>query len=613
MEKKQAPLADIHVEDYLARFRGREATAEDMLFTVGRERESLDGLWHYAEDPYDTCLREHWYRTEKRVSAGGFTLPQDYSFDEWPVMELPCCWNLREERLFWYESSVIFTRRFLYLPKREGERVFLRVGAANYTLRVFLNGSFVGSHTGGSTPAFFELTPQLQRENRILLTVDATRRRSQVPTDHTDWFNYGGVYREMELFRLPPVFIRDLFVRLKPGTADRILVTARLSEAAEGEGLFSLPELGVRETLRFQSGTAEAEIPCAPALWSPETPKLYDLSLRFGEDEVRDRVGFREIRVRGREILLNGKPLFLRGVSLHEESLSHGKAVTEEDCREALEEARALGCNFLRLAHYPHTEKMALLADELGLLLWEEIPVYWAIRFDSPETYREAENQLRELILRDRNRASVILWSVGNENADTDERFSFMTRLAAEARRLDGTRLLTAACMVSGNNVIADRLAESLDVIGLNEYFGWYSPDFAQLPALFRNSRPEKPVIISEFGADALWGHHGTIEDKGTLECQAEVYRRQTEELGKIPYVRGMTPWILYDFRCPRRTHILQGYFNRKGLVTPDRQHRKPAWLVLRAFYERKSEEEETAPVCLDGGAGDRYNMDNQI
>ena len=181
---------------------------------------------------------------------------------------------------------------------------------------------------------------------------------------------------------------------------------------------------------------------------------------------------------------------------------------------------------------------------------------------------------------------------MGNENADTDGRFRFMKSLAEEARRLDGTRLLTAACMVSADNVIADRLAEVLDVIGLNEYYGWYSPDFRQLSELFQNSRPSKPVIVSEFGADALWGHHGTIDDKGTLECQEEVYRRQTLELGKIPYVRGMTPWILYDFRCPRRTHILQGYFNRKGLVTADRQHRKPAWYVLREFYEKKREEE---------------------
>ena len=192
----------------------------------------------------------------------------------------------------------------------------------------------------------------------------------------------------------------------------------------------------------------------------------------------------------------------------------------------------------------------------------------------------------------DRNRASVILWSVGNENADTDERFSFMSRLAAAARERDGSRLITAACMVSADNRIADRLAEVLDVIGLNEYFGWYSPDLRQLPELFARSRPAKPVIISEFGADALFGHHGTAEDKGTVECQAEIYRRQTAELAKIPCVRGMTPWILYDFRCPRRTHPLQGYYNRKGLVDADRRRRKPAWYVLRDFYEKKKAEE---------------------
>lgn len=592
MEAKKAPLSDIHIEDYLAEYAGREKTAEDTVFPGGRTEESLSGLWHYAVDPYDTCLRQHWY-SEHKVSAGGFSLPLDYSFDEWDTMELPCCWNTVSDKLFWYESTVVFTRRFRYVPHRDSERVFLRVGAANYALRVFLNGVYLGSHTGGSTPAFFELTEALTADNRILLTVDASRRPAQVPTENTDWFNYGGVYRDLTLLRVPRTFVREFFVRLKPGTRDRLLVSLRLSDPAEGQAGFSLPELGLRETLQVRDGRGEGEFACAPRLWSPEEPKLYEVSLTFGEDRVTDEVGFREIRTEGQQILLNGKPIFLRGISLHEDSPVTGKALTEAECARALGEAKALGCNFLRLAHYPHTETMSRLADRLGLLLWEEIPVYWAIRFQSEAVYREAENQLRELILRDRNRASVIIWSVGNENADTDERFRFMSRLADAARRFDGSRLISAACMVSGDNRIADRLADALDVIGLNEYIGWYSPDFRLLPALFANSRPAKPVIISEFGADALYGHHGTTEDKGTVECQAEVYRRQVAELEKIPYVRGMTPWILYDFRCPRRIHPLQGYYNRKGLVDRDWTRRKPAWYVLREFYEKKAREEE--------------------
>ncbi|NBJ94645.1 glycoside hydrolase family 2 TIM barrel-domain containing protein [Parablautia muri] len=191
-----------------------------------------------------------------------------------------------------------------------------------------------------------------------------------------------------------------------------------------------------------------------------------------------------------------------------------------------------------------------------------------------------------ELMTRDFNRASVIIWSVGNENADTDERLKFMGGLADCAHREDETRLVSAACLVdSEKNEIADRLIEHLDLIGINEYCGWYTPDFEKLPQLMANSNPKKPVIITEFGADALPGHHGTITDKGSEECQVYVYERQIETLRKIDYIKGMTPWILYDFRCPRRTHYLQKYYNRKGVCSADKTYRKPAFEVLQKFY----------------------------
>ena len=249
--------------------------------------------------------------------------------------------------------------------------------------------------------------------------------------------------------------------------------------------------------------------------------------------------------------------------------------------------AKELGCNYLRAAHYPHHENMARLADELGMLLWEEIPVYWAIRFDREETYRDASNQLTELIRRDFNRASVIVWSVGNENADTDERLRFMGRLADLARREDDTRLISAACLVDGGlNRIADRLAEKLDVIGINEYCGWYTPDFGKLPELMANSNPAKPVVITEFGADAMCGNTGSDDCKGTEEYQARVYELQMETLLKISYIQGISPWILYDFRCPRRTSSIQKYYNRKGLLDETKACRKPAFFVLQKYYK---------------------------
>ena len=587
--KEQMDFSDILTVDYLAPYRGMETGATQMFCDGGRKHESLDGNWHYSPDPYDTCLRQRWFE-ERHEDPLGNSLPVDYSFDDWPVMHLPCCWNMQEDKLFWYEGTMVFTRTFRFLPGAADGRVFLRLGAANYMTRVFLNGHFAGSHGGGSTPCCFELTPYLQKDNRIVITVDSSRDPRHVPSENTDWFNYGGIYREIGLYRLPKVFIRVFGVTLVPdGSFGTIRVTATLSEDVDTEAVFSIPELGLQETLHVRKGVLSAVLPCAPELWSPDHPKVYRVTLGIGADTVTDEVGFREIRVQGREILLNGQPIFLKGISCHEDSIPHGKAVTREECEQAILDAKALGCNFMRLAHYPHTEQMARAADRLGILLWEEIPVYWTIRFSDPDVLACAENQLRELILRDRNRASVIIWSVGNENPDSDARFAFMRHLVHIAREMDGTRLISAACLVSTEkNAIADRLADELDIIGINQYFGWYVPNFDLLPQLFENSRPEKPVVLTEFGADALYGHHGTETDKGTEECQAYVYTRQLREIAKIDYVRGMTPWLLYDFRSPRRTNVLENGFNRKGLISGDRQGRKLAWQVLHDFYAQK-------------------------
>ena len=180
----------------------------------------------------------------------------------------------------------------------------------------------------------------------------------------------------------------------------------------------------------------------------------------------------------------------------------------------------------------------------------------------------------------------MIIWSVGNENADTDSRLLFMKELAGYAHTEDPSRLVSAACLVNAReNRIDDRLAEYLDIIGINEYCGWYTPDFRMLPELMENSRPEKPVVISEFGADAMRGNTGSPDLKGTEEYQAAVYEKQMETLLKTDYIRGMSPWILYDFRCPRRTSSIQRYYNRKGLLDETRTYRKPAFFVLQKYY----------------------------
>lgn len=609
--KPQIYLSDIHLENYTDQYEGKQATAADAVFMGGRETFPLNGTWNYAVDQYDTCLRQRWFR-ERYVDERGFTVPVDFSFDTWPEMELPVCWNVVRPEFIIYDGSMVFTKKFAF-DKKDDEAVYLRIGAANYICRVFLNGAYVGMHRGGSTPAFFEVSEQLKEENRILIAVDSTRRPEQVPTENTDWFNYGGVYRDIELVRVPKVHIKDFRIALVPdGTYRNIQVTVRMSRPVTTTATVCIEELGVRQEVPVTEGSGAYLLDicegsrsgqerfgkedsfvagASHVLWSPEHPKLYEVSVSCMGDTVSDRVGFREIKVEQGEILLNGRPVFLRGISCHEDSVANGKALTDEERIENIKLAKELGCNFMRIAHYPHHENMAKLADEMGILLWEEIPVYWAVLFNREKTYADAENQLRELIARDCNRASVIVWSVGNENADSDERLSFMSRLAGCARREDSTRLISAACLVDGaKNRIADRLTEYLDIIGINEYYGWYSPDFEKLPQLFENSSPDKPVVITEFGADALQGLHGTTEDKGTEEYQAYVYERQIETIRNISYIKGMTPWILYDFRCPRRTAAIQKYYNRKGLLSEDKRYKKPAFEVLQGFYREWGE-----------------------
>jgi beta-glucuronidase len=436
------------------------------------------------------------------------------------------------------------------------------------------------------------LTGKLRKNNLIQICVNNTRKLDRVPMRNTDWFNYGGIYRDVELFRTPKDFIKEFRMYLVPNNKfNEIAMAVTVSDqAAQDHVRVRIPGLGLDQSFKLHNGKVDATLSVQPKLWSPEYPKLYDVEVSFRTDRVADRIGFREIRVEGPTILFNGNPIFLRGVCVHEDDRATGKVSSQEDLLRRYQHAKELGCNFLRLAHYPHHELAAKLADEVGLMLWEEVPVYWAIDFENPATYQDAENQLLELITRDINRASVIIWSVGNENADTDARLQFMSNLAKTAKTYDPSRLVSAACLVNKAELkIEDRLTAALDVIGINEYYGWYEPDYNDLIQLGKNSNPDKPVIITETGADARAGHHGSRSDKFTEEYMEEVYKRQIAVIRTLDYVKGMSPWILYDFRASRRFNRFQQGYNRKGLIASDKQTKKLAFYVLQQFYQEKA------------------------
>jgi beta-glucuronidase len=581
------PFAHLHDEDYARPFAQSIATSESLVTLAGRPQISLDGAWRMTLDLFDEGLRQRWFAQDE-TPPSQWAAPRDYEIEAGDLVPVPSCWNVLKPEWTHFEGAAWYTRWFDWQPAAAGERMILSFGAANYAALVFLNGVHVGGHRGGSTPFCIEVTGQIVAgRNRLQVYVENRRRSDRVPMHHIDWFNYGGLYREVSLVRLPPVFIRRASAALAPD-GSCIVFGVSLSDAVDGDVLVAIEALGLQATVPVRNGQGSLVVKAAPLRWSPEMPHLYDVRFTCGNDAITDRVGFRTVAARGTEILLNGEPVWLKGVCVHEDDLLLGKVSTEEDIRRRFRHARELGCNFLRLSHYPHHEAVARVADEEGFLLWAEIPVYWAIDFANPDTLADARNQLSELILRDINRASVILWGVGNENADTQERLAFMAELAATAKRLDPTRLTVAACLINRKRfAIEDRLIDHLDVIGLNEYFGWYEPDFSGLDRLLANSRPNKPVIISETGADAAPGHRGAGRQLFTEDWQAEFYRQQIRRIAAAPYVVGIAAWLLYDFRTERRQTGFQRGVNRKGLMDIDKETRKLAFEVLAECYRQ--------------------------
>ncbi|SNX53391.1 glycoside hydrolase family 2 TIM barrel-domain containing protein [Thermoanaerobacterium sp. RBIITD] len=591
MNNNKLSSEHIHNEDYDADYQIVPADWKSMINTASRKTEKLDGLWNFAIDIYDSGIRNKFFEEITKDDLGR-DIPVDFNFDEWEKVKVPSNWNMVKKEYLYYEGTTWYTRKFTFYKGSPDERVFLKIGAANYECRIWLNKKLIARHIGGYTPFFVEITDFLEKENRILIMVNNTRVKNGVPALNTDWFNYGGIYRSIELIRVPKDYIKDFYIYLIPNSNfNRIHVSVEIDGEKTDDCNLIIPELGLEKDIKIDPITKKGEIEfeAFPILWSPENPKLYQVQLKYKNDKINEEIGFREIKTLGTKILLNGKEIFLKGVSEHEESIINGRAVSEEEIIENLKLVKELNGNYFRLAHYPHSEKESRLADKLGILLWEEIPVYWAIDFSNEEAYENAYNQLSELIIRDRNRASVIIWSVGNETPNTDERLNFMCKLAKRCKELDSSRLVSAACLVNIEELkIDDKLTQFLDIIGINEYYGWYDRDFNKLKLIFNNSNPKKPVIISEMGGDALAGHHGTVDELFTEECQENIYIRQFEIIDKIDYIKGVSPWILFDFRTPRRLNQFQRGFNLKGLLAIDKKYRKKAFYIVQQYYMNK-------------------------
>lgn len=571
---------------------------------LNREGISLNGSWQYIIDPYQMGYLDYRQKPfdQRPDGKGGFydnltsmekNSKAEYNFDFEPSMQVPGDWNSQVEKLSFYEGTVWYKRDFIVTPQKD-KKYFLHFGAVNYEAHVYLNGKKLGVHKGGFTPFQFDVSEKLTNgKNFVVVMVDNTRKKDEVPTINTDWWNYGGITRDVTLVITPTSYIEDYKIQLAKNSDNKIDGFIKVNGEANEKVTLEIPELKIKSSFSTENGYVKISLPAKKLQhWSPENPKLYSVIISSESDKVEDKIGFRTIKTVGKDIFLNNQSIFLKGISVHDENpMIEGRLRSEADMRMILTWAKELGCNYIRLAHYTHSEKMLRLADEIGLLVWAEVPVYWTISWKNENTYANAENQLSTMINRDKNRASIAIWSVGNETPISPERNNFMGKLIDKARSLDDTRLVAAALEVERDGysvTVDDHLGDKLDLASFNEYGGWYWSEPKELPKYKWEIKFNKPVVISEFGAEAVAGYHADQETVWSEEFQEYFYKQQLEMLDKIDGLRGMTPWILVDFKSPRRQHpVHQNFWNRKGLISETGQKKK-AYYILQNYYKNK-------------------------
>ena len=640
-------------------FFGREAPiypSPDHLigWIDSRQILTLNGEWSYIVDPMNNGLPESSFFggfPKNKTQKTGMELIE-YNFETASKIQIPGAWNAIDERLFFYRGPVWLYKKFNYSPKKEA-LTHLYIEGSNFTTKIFLSGSIVGQFEGGYVPFNFDISEHLKEgENILLVQTDNMLNKSSVPTQKTDWWPWGGIVGDVYIVETPKKFIQNAYLQLNPENLSKALFKVEMHHKISGQRIkLEIPELQFKAEYKTNSlGAISENIKINPQLWSPLSPKLYEVKISSEAETISDKIGFRSIQTKGQKIYLNNSEIQFKGIAMHSEPIGiPGPAFSKEHFQKLLLTAKDLNINFIRAAHYPYTRHLAKVADQLGLMLWEEVPVYWNIDWDNSNTLNIAKNQITRLVQRDQNRASVVVWSVANVTPLSSARMKFLTALLAETGINDSARFSTAA-LLSGSeeqfrslvlvlalqgsksqwvspkekaifqlildqaNIpidselsfslsIDDPLGESVDLISYNEYFGWYYVTFFAdqmmisegtlrklmfevMPDIKISSSFDKPIHISEFGAGAKYGNH--TNKIWSEEYQAKLYKHQLEMLSNNPQIQGISPWVFKDFRAMLRPLPgIQDFYNRKGLID-ESGNKKEAFKVLADFYENK-------------------------
>jgi beta-glucuronidase len=559
-----------------------------------RQMIDLSGIWDFRVDKEDQGFEANWQKGFKK------SIP----------IAVPASWNdqFAEDRDFlgpaWYQLQ--FNK-----PSNWNKKIYLRFGSINYISDVWLNGDLIGHHEGGHLAFEFDVSEKiLAEENLLVVRVDGRLSEEYVPPSgrpmnfpqtNFDFYPFCGIQRPVFLYEIPNEAIKDIIVTTSiEGTAGILNIKLETSGINEATARFIIKEIGTDsvEEINIEQNLHEIKIKVENAkFWSPESPNLYNLKVEIVKDEsIIDsyslKIGFRTIEVQGDKLLLNGKPVYLKGFGRHEDFPITGKGYVPAVIIKDYSIMKWIGANSFRTSHYPYSEQMMDMADRLGFLVIDEIPAV-GLTFKKNVFDRELElcNQyIEELIKRDKNHPSVIMWSLANEPHNNLKSGDFFKILYDKVRSLDNTRPITVVNMMG----VKEKAFKFCDVLCINRYYGWYmqpgrideaceilSDEMDKL-----NEKYHKPILLSEFGADTIPGWHSQPSEMFSEEYQSEFIEKYIEVCRGKSYVIGEHIWNLCDFKTSQGITRM-GSMNFKGVFTRDRRPKMAAHLLRKLWKEK--------------------------
>ena len=603
------------------------------MFTHGRQSVDLNGKWKFCPDPMQRCRRQKWWANYPDKNK---VFPCWEPEGLWDI-EVPGTWKTLIPELKWYDGHAVYLKDFKLDIDLTDKEVFLAFDGVIYESEIYLNGRLVTRHEWGYSPFQVRITDMLSHENRLFVLLDSHLKEDRVPGGMFDWNNDGGIINPVKLVIVPKTYIENFRTRTVL-SGDKVEISfdvalASRDTAAVEEITVSIPELNLSSSINVKAGQTRSlgfkfmrkDI----SLWSPESPKLYQVELSTGSEVIRDRIGFREIKTAGRDIVLNGEPVCLYGVCVHSEFKDTGRTSTAKGIEMMVKAAKDLGLNFLRCAHYPYSEAFGRAMDEVGLMWWEEVPAYWLKNISDEGQTRKALGMLDEMIRRDWNRASIIIWSVSNECCWRDpenhanNNYPYWFKAAKLVRELDPSRLLS--CAEAGNMIslspIWDPTAGDMfdrnideadmwtpghtdewyklwDVLAANIYTTKEEAETAYKRYVKMFSGYNKPLMLSEFGSMSLRGADCPDDQLGSEKFHSDVINEAYRVFEKLDELKGFCPWCLTDIRVPihwRWYNTGSGVF-RYGFMDDNWETKKPYYVLKECIAKMKSlRDNETA------------------